>query len=118
MILITDSMRAKGLSDGSYTLAGQLVKVKGQKATLEDGTLAGSVLKMNEALARMKRISSWSMEELIKISSKNAAKRLGVYDRKGSIAVGKDADIVLINDSFEVFYTFCKGGLSFSYEAE
>ncbi len=118
LILITDSMRAKGLSDGSYTLADQQVQVHEQKAILQDGTLAGSVLRMNEAVARMKRISSWPMEELIRISSKNAAQRLGVYDRKGSITVGKDADIVLVNGSFEVCYTFCKGGLSYSYEAK
>ncbi len=118
MVLITDSMRAKGLSDGSYTLADQQVQVYEQKAVLEDGTLAGSVLRMNEGVARMQRISAWSMEELIRISSKNAAKRLGVYDRKGSITVGKDADIILVNDVFKVYYTFCKGGLSYSNEAK
>ncbi len=118
LILITDSMRAKGLSDGIYTLADQQVRVLGSKATLENGTLAGSVLKMNEAVARMKRLSSWSVQDLVKISSGNAAKRLGVYDRKGSITVGKDADIVLVNDSFDVCYTFCKGGLSYSYDTK
>ena len=55
IILITDSMRAKGLPDGTYTLADQDVKVVGRKATLDNGTLAGSVLKMDEAVRMMRK---------------------------------------------------------------
>ena len=55
LLLITDSMRAKGLPDGSYLLAGQQVNVVGKKATLANGTLAGSVLKMNDAVEKFTR---------------------------------------------------------------
>lgn len=114
MILITDSMRAKGMPNGKYTLGNQEVTIIGNEARLENGVLAGSVLKMNEALKRIYRLVHPPLEDLMKMSSANAAKRLGIFERKGSIKIGKDADIVLLNDEFEVIYTFCKGELVYS----
>jgi len=114
LILITDSMRAKGLPNGTYTLAGQQVEVVKNKATLSNGTLAGSVLKMNDGIKKMKAITSLSLLDIMKMSSINAAKRLGVYDRKGSLEIGKDADIVLVNDHFDVDFTFCMGRLVYT----
>ena len=114
IILITDSMRAKGLPDGTYTLADQDVKVVGRKATLDNGTLAGSVLKMDEAVQMMRRIGNCDLIDLMRMSSSNAAKRLGVFDRKGSIEVGKDADLVLLDADFQVHATICRGKVSYS----
>lgn len=114
IILITDSMRAKGLSDGDYTLAGQVVNVLDGKATLRDGTLAGSVLKMDAALRYMFELTSCSVQDLINMTSANAAKRLGVFDRKGSIEVGKDADIVLLDNDLHVHTTICRGKVSYA----
>ncbi|TQR20800.1 N-acetylglucosamine-6-phosphate deacetylase [Psychrobacillus vulpis] len=114
MILITDSMRAKGLSDGEFTLGNQKVRVTGNEARLENGTLAGSVLKMNDALKRISRLVNAPIVDLMKMSSSNAAHCLGIFERKGSLKVGKDADIVLLNNEFEVIYTFCKGKLVYS----
>lgn len=113
IILITDSMRAKGLPDGTYTLGRQPVSVEGQRAVLPDGTLAGSVLKMNEGVQMMKNAANFSWYHLQLISSQNAAKRLGVFDRKGSIARGKDADLVLLTDNSEVMCTFCRGKIGY-----
>ncbi|SOC37104.1 N-acetylglucosamine-6-phosphate deacetylase [Ureibacillus acetophenoni] len=114
IILITDSMRAKGLPDGTYTLADQDVTVVGQKATLRNGTLAGSVLRMIDGVKLMKELCDLSIHDIQKISSMNAAKQLGVFDRKGSLRVGKDADFILLNEDFEIQHTFCLGELSFS----
>lgn len=116
VILITDSMRAKGLSDGTYTLGEQLVHVVGPKATLANGTLAGSVLKMNDGAKRLHGLLPDSIVDVLNMTSANAAKRLGVYDRKGSIEVGKDADIVLVDDQFDVHYTFCRGRLGYNHD--
>jgi len=116
LILITDSMRAKGLPDGTYSLADQQVKVVNNKATLSNGTLAGSVLKMNDGIKKMKTIRNNSLLDIMKMSSVNAAKQLGVYDRKGSLEIGKDADIVLVNDHFDVDFTFCMGRLVYTRE--
>lgn len=115
IILITDSMRAKGLPNGLYTLAGQDVNVVGLKATLADGTLAGSVLKMDQAVRMMQSVGA-DLPDLIRMSSSNAAKRLGVFERKGSIEVGKDADLVLMDADFQVRTTICRGKVSYSRE--
>lgn len=116
LLLITDSMRAKGLPDGSYTLGDQDVTVSGKEAVLSDGTLAGSVLKMNEGLRQLREAAGISWNDAIKLSSGNAARRLGVYNRKGSLDPGKDADIVLVTDDFSVRYTFCRGRMSFAHD--
>lgn len=114
IILITDSMRAKGLSDGTYTLADQQVEVIGARATLANGTLAGSVLKMNDGMKKLQSLAHVSMKDIMNMTSVNAAKRLDVYERKGSIEVGKDADIVLVDDQFDVHSTFCMGRMSYA----
>ena len=116
LLLITDSMRAKGLPDGSYTLGDQDVTVSGKEAVLSDGRLAGSVLKMNEGLRQLREAAGISWSDAIKLSSENAARRLGVYNRKGSLDPGKDADIVLVTDDFSVRNTFCRGRMRFAHD--
>lgn len=118
IILITDSMRAKWLEEGEYELGGQKVKVSGNTALLEDGTLAGSLLKMNEALRNMKDFTSCSLPELVQMASSNPAKQLKIWDRKGSISVGKDADIVILDGNLNVLLTLCKGVVTFSKERD
>ncbi|WP_155113998.1 N-acetylglucosamine-6-phosphate deacetylase [Metabacillus mangrovi] len=109
IILITDSMRAKGLEDGTYDLGGQSVYVKGNRAELESGALAGSVLKMNEAVKNMRAFTGCSTEEIVRMASVNPAKQLGIFDRKGSIAAGKDADLTVLSREGEVLLTICRG---------
>lgn len=116
IILITDSMRAKGLSNGVYSLGGQEVSVCGNKATLEDGTLAGSILRMDDALRNLFDFTSCSVQDLVNMTSANAAKRLGVFNRKGSLAVGKDADIVLLDNDLQVHTTICRGQMCYKQE--
>ncbi|SDN85914.1 N-acetylglucosamine-6-phosphate deacetylase [Alkalicoccus daliensis] len=107
--LITDAMRAKGLSDGSYQLGGQEVQVTGNQAVLKDGTLAGSVLKMNEAFRNIMQFTGCSIEEAIMMTSTNAAEVLKIEDIKGSIAIGKDADFTMLDKAFNVLMTSVKG---------
>ncbi|WP_270180560.1 N-acetylglucosamine-6-phosphate deacetylase [Alkalihalobacillus sp. CinArs1] len=109
IVLITDSMRAKCLKNGSYDLGGQDVSVEDGKALLENGTLAGSVLKMNQALKNIQTFTGCSLQSAIKMAAENPARQLGVFDRKGSIAVGKDADLILLDEEGEIYATFCKG---------
>ncbi len=116
LLLITDSMRAKWLENGEYDLAGQKVKVQDKTALLEDGTIAGSVLKMNEAVKNMMDYTGCNMQQAVQMASSNPAKRLNVWSRKGSIAVGKDADIVIVNDEMQVKMTFCNGKQSYKGE--
>ncbi|OLN21917.1 N-acetylglucosamine-6-phosphate deacetylase [Domibacillus antri] len=115
-ILITDSMRAKGLPDGIYDLGGQAVSVVGGKAMLEDGTLAGSTLSMQEAIRNMMTYTGCGVREIVKMTAENPAKQAGLFDRVGSIKTGKDADIVIYDDHMKVHMTICRGVKAYGKE--
>lgn len=116
LLLITDAMRAKCLKTGTYDLGGQDVIVRDDKAYLPDGTLAGSILKMDQAVKNMLSFTDCSLESVIEMASVNPAKQLNVFDRKGSIAQGKDADLVILDENHDVVMTFCNGKLAFKRE--
>lgn len=109
LALVTDAMRAKCMPDGEYSLGGQAVFVKDGAARLSDGVLAGSVLTMNRALANLLKFTGCSIEEAVQLTATNPAKQLDVYDRKGSIEVGKEADLVLLDAEYAVVETWCRG---------
>lgn len=109
IILITDAMRAKGLPDGDYELGGQSVTVADGRATLNDGTLAGSILSMRDAAANMMKLADVTIYDIMKMTAENPAKQIGVYDRKGSITIGKDADLILIDENLNIKQTICRG---------
>ncbi|MCM3226523.1 N-acetylglucosamine-6-phosphate deacetylase [Terribacillus saccharophilus] len=118
LILITDSLRGKGLEDGTYDLGGQAVTVKDGKALLPDGTLAGSMLQMKDAVRNMATFADVSVADIAKMTAENPAKQYGIYDRKGSLAIGKDADIVLLDDQLTLQATYCRGNLAYQKEEE
>lgn len=113
MILITDSMRAKCLRNGKYELGGQDVFVMDEKAVLKDGTLAGSILKLGNALKNIISFTDCSLQDAIEMTAVNPAKQLKIYDRKGSLEVGKDADVVILDEKLDVFLTYCRGAEAF-----
>lgn len=114
--LITDSMEAKYLPDGEYQLGGNPVYVKDGTARLIDGTLAGSILKLNEGVRNIKNVLGIPLEDAVYMASVNPAKNLGVYDKIGSISVGKDADFVIIDNDVNVYSTISKGEIIFKKE--
>ena len=110
--LITDSMRAKHMPDGESELGGQLVIVKNGEARLVDGTLAGSVLKMNVAIKNVVEQAGVDLLDAIDMASKNPAMNIGMYDKIGSIKDGKNADITVIDkNTFEVLLTVRDGNI-------
>ena len=113
LMLITDSMRGKCLTNGVYDLGGQEVTLEDGEARLADGTLAGSVLKMNDAVKHASQLEPTTLLDLAKFSSGNVAQSLGVDDHKASIQEGYDADVVVLSDDFEVDMTFCNGQMVF-----
>ena len=103
-------MRAKHMPDGESELGGQVVIVKNGEARLKDGTLAGSVLKMNDAIKNVVKSAGVSFETAVKFATENPAKNLGVFDKIGSIAVGKKANFAVIDkETFKVYLTIRNG---------
>lgn len=117
IILISDAMRAKGMLDGTYEFGGHQVVVKNKQARLTDGALAGSVLHLDAAMRNMMNYSSCSFMDAVKMVTVNPAKKIGVFDRKGSIALDKDADLVILNENHEVMLTICRGEVIYEYKA-
>lgn len=109
-------MRAKGLKAGRYELGGQPVIVTEDRATLESGTLAGSILKMDEGARNMLSLNGVTIEDIIKMASTNPAKQIGIFDRKGSIALNKDADLLVVDDHLHIKYTICRGLVAYEEE--
>lgn len=107
--LISDSMRAAGLADGDYTLGGQAVKVKGNLATLADGTIAGSVTNLMLCLKNAVQNMQIPMEEAVRSASETPARSIGIFDSCGSLSVGKRADIVLLDKALNVRQVFVGG---------
>ncbi|MCR1808697.1 N-acetylglucosamine-6-phosphate deacetylase [Haploplasma modicum] len=115
IILITDSMRAKYLPDGKSELGGQEVFVKNNEARLADGTLAGSILKMNDGVRNMIEFANVSLVDAVYMASTNPAKNLGL-DTKGSIKSGFDADLTVLNKDLEVVMTIVNGKIVYEKE--
>ncbi len=110
VILVTDAMREKGLGDGVSELGGQTVYVKDGEARLPNGTLAGSVAKMNDMIRHMVEDVGVPLPQAVDMATTNPARHLGVEDTLGSIRVGKFADFAVIDPTtFEVLYTFLEG---------
>ena len=109
LVLVTDAMRAKCLKNGRYELGGQWVKVNGNQVTLSDGTLAGSTLRIPQAMQNMLQFSACSLIDVINMVTLNPARVLNLSAQKGSIAAGKDADLVVINKTFNVLLTMRAG---------
>lgn len=109
VILVTDAIRAAGLSDGDYMLDNRSVHIENGAVRLANGTLAGSVLTMERALKNVCAASGRSLAEMWVTSSLNAARAIGVSARKGSLEIGKDADLVLLDEEFQVRGTVVQG---------
>ncbi len=114
--LITDSMEAKGLPDGMYQLGGQPVVVKDGTARLENGTLAGSILHLNEGIRNVKNVLGISLEEAIDMATINPARNLKMENEIGSIKVGKKADFAIIDKDINVYKTIRDGEVIYSKE--
>lgn len=109
LCLITDCMRAGGMPDGKYDLGGQDVYVKGIQCLLEDGTIAGSVLRLNRSVQNIYENTDLGIAKSFAAASLNPATAIGVADRKGSLEVGKDADIIIVNTNFDILKTIIGG---------
>ncbi len=115
LALITDATAAQGVGDGTFTLGDFQIQVRGPLCTLMDGvTIAGSVLTMNRAVGNAMDFTGMSLIDAAHTSSLAPAKACGVADRKGSIEVGKDADLAVLKPDFSVSHTIRAGVVAYS----
>ena len=112
IVLISDSMRATGMPDGVYTLGGLDVQVNGNRATLvSDGALAGSVTNLMDCMRTAVKKMDISLESAVKCATINPARCLGIDKDYGSIAAGKYADLVLLDQDLNIKQIIKKGAL-------
>lgn len=110
MILISDSMRAAGMPDGQYTLGGQDVNVKGNKATMVlDGALAGSVTTLPDCVRTVVKEMGISLETAIACATINPARSLGIDALYGSVEQDKKADLVLWDENLQLVHVIKDG---------
>jgi len=117
ILLITDAIRASGMPNGQYAFMDQTVHVKDGKAYLSNGTLAGSTLTMEQAVKNMVQLVEVPLTDAVRMASLNGAKVLGLEHQKGILAVGKDADVVVLNSRYEVLLTVYEGSVKYVHES-
>jgi N-acetylglucosamine-6-phosphate deacetylase len=114
VVLITDAMTAAGLSDGRYDLVGNTVVVKDGRATLLDGTIAGSTATLSECVRNVNLRVGVPLPEAVKMASLNPARAMGLSGRLGSLAVGKDASLTVVDEDMTVWLSMVKGKVVYS----
>ena len=115
LCFITDCLPAGGLPYGEYTLGGQKIIYNDIVCRLEDGTVAGSVLPLNKGVWNVYTNSAIPLWECVNCASLNPATTIGFEKTKGSLEIGKDADIVILDNEFNVEKTIIRGDIK--YEA-
>ena len=108
-ILISDSLSAACLGDGNFTLGGQKVIVKNGVARIENGSLAGSIITIKDAVKNMVQKVGVDLCSVLKMAIVNPARIAGVSSFKGYIKEGYDADLNLLNDNLDVVMTMVQG---------
>ncbi|MBO5221737.1 MAG: N-acetylglucosamine-6-phosphate deacetylase [Clostridia bacterium] len=112
LVVITDCIRAAGMPEGEYVSGGLKFTVKGIECRLPDGTIAGSVLRMNHAVKNFLNHTDLPLYEVINLLSRNPAASVHAHN-KGTLEIGKDADILFLDDQFEVVSVFRMGEKKF-----
>lgn len=109
IILISDSMRATGMKNGTYDLGGQTVHVNGNLAVLEDGTLAGSVTNLMDCVLTAVKEMKIPLASVIKCAATNPVRAIGLSDDYGTLEPGKYANIVLLDQNLEIRQIWHRG---------
>ena len=116
LVLITDALRSAGMPDGEYENGGQVFVLKGIECRLKDGTIAGSVLKLNQGVRNLRDYGYVPLYTAVRAASLNAAESAHLEDRKGSLTPGKDADIILMDENCNVLRTIVRGVCKYQKE--
>ena len=109
LILVTDAMRARCMGNGEFDLGGQKVVVKDMNASLEGGVLAGSVLSQYQALKLFANQTGLDLSSAVKLSAENPAKQLNIYNKYGSLDIGKIANLIILSSEMAVKNVYLSG---------
>ncbi len=115
-VVVTDGLACAGLSDAEFTFGGQRARVVDGVARLEDGTITGSVLTMDQALRNVVSFAGVSLGEAVAMLTRNPARSAGAADRKGLLEPGYDADLLILDGDLRLQATLCRGKLAFAAE--
>jgi N-acetylglucosamine-6-phosphate deacetylase len=107
--LVSDSVAFNGMPEGKYPYRNQHAIVRDGEIRLEDGRLAGSCLNLNRAVRNMVRLAGAGLCEAVRMAALVPARIAGMEKTKGSIAVGKDADLAVFDEEVAVKAVFLKG---------
>jgi N-acetylglucosamine-6-phosphate deacetylase len=110
-ILITDSIRAAGMGNGEYDLLGQTVSVKGNVARIASGSLAGSVLTMDQAVRNTMTFCDIPFAQAIQMASLTPAKSLNLHTERGALEPGLRADVTIFSQDYSVETTIVGGNI-------
>ena len=116
VLLVTDSTRAAGLPDGEFELAGQPIFVRGGVARTAAGGLAGSTITLDAALRNVLAFAGVSLPDGLRMASASPAEAMGWGGRKGVLAPGADADVVLLDRELHVCLTMVAGAIVYRSE--
>jgi N-acetylglucosamine-6-phosphate deacetylase len=114
VVLVTDDIPAAGLPNGEYTSIGQTIIVKDGKATLTNGTLAGSTMFLNGGVRNVHQMAGVSVQEAIRMATLNPARVINMENQEGIIAAGRKADLALMDKDFNVHLTMVNGKILFN----
>ena len=117
-VVVTDAQPGAGLPTGTtFAFAGLAARVDGDLARLADGTIAGSLLTMDRALRNLVEFVDVPLEQAVRMLSETPARVLGLAHRKGRLAPGYDADLVVLDPSLRVHGTVCRGQVAYASPA-
>ncbi len=114
VVLVTDAMAAAGLGDGRYDLVGSTVQVSDGRATLPDGTLAGSTATLIDGVRNVNQHVGVPLPDAVKMAALNPARAMGFTGRLGSISAGKDASLIAVDDDMGVCWAMVRGKVVYS----
>lgn len=109
VILVTDCVKALDSKEGDLRLDGRRITVEEGVPRLDDGTLCGSILTMNKAVRNLRDFTGGPLEEVVKLATLNPARAMGIENKKGALAPGMDADIVIFDEDIDVKATIIGG---------
>jgi N-acetylglucosamine-6-phosphate deacetylase len=107
--LVSDSIKPAGLDDGKYRLGDQIVRLEGGRCTLGSGVLAGSTIRLCDAVRNMVELAGVTLPEAVEMASTTPAAIIGLSDRKGCLKQGMDADLTVLDRDYSILLTMVGG---------